>query len=124
MKWVKTTLAGNTFSKVPPRNISAILFSEKEFDYTIEALKKAYNLTDEQIRTAEKGLVNTGEIIIGINFNRSKKTPEQIFAKISIKPATGETDGTVERELHYGLFILGTEKHESRRIDNQLRGRS
>jgi preprotein translocase subunit SecA len=28
------------------------------------------------------------------------------------------------RDLHYGLFILGTEKHESRRIDNQLRGRS
>ena len=23
-----------------------------------------------------------------------------------------------------GLFVLGTEKHESRRIDNQLRGRS
>ena len=23
-----------------------------------------------------------------------------------------------------GLFILGTERHESRRIDNQLRGRS
>ena len=23
-----------------------------------------------------------------------------------------------------GLFIIGTERHESRRIDNQLRGRS
>ena len=23
-----------------------------------------------------------------------------------------------------GLFVLGTEKHESRRVDNQLRGRS
>lgn len=23
-----------------------------------------------------------------------------------------------------GLFILGTERHESRRIDNQLRGRA
>ena len=23
-----------------------------------------------------------------------------------------------------GLFVLGTERHESRRIDNQLRGRS
>ena len=27
------------------------------------------------------------------------------------------------RELG-GLFIIGTERHESRRIDNQLRGRS
>ena len=23
-----------------------------------------------------------------------------------------------------GLFVIGTERHESRRIDNQLRGRS
>ena len=30
----------------------------------------------------------------------------------------------IEKEFHYGLFILGTEKHESRRIDNQLRGRA
>jgi preprotein translocase subunit SecA len=28
------------------------------------------------------------------------------------------------KDFHYGLFILGTEKHESRRIDNQLRGRA
>src|SRR5690606_37042888 len=27
-------------------------------------------------------------------------------------------------EENGGLFVLGTEKHESRRIDNQLRGRS
>lgn len=91
MKWVKTTLTGNTFSKVQPHNISAVVFSEKEFDYTIEALKKAYNLTDEHIRSAEKGLANTGEIIVGINFNKSKKSPEQLFAKISIKPTNGET---------------------------------
>src|ERR687898_238538 len=30
-------------------------------------------------------------------------------------------DGVVERG---GLYVLGTERHESRRIDNQLRGRS
>jgi preprotein translocase subunit SecA len=33
------------------------------------------------------------------------------------------TDGEKVRELG-GLFIVGTERHESRRIDNQLRGRS
>ena len=31
---------------------------------------------------------------------------------------------TIEKDFHYGLFILWTEKHESRRIDNQLRGRA
>ena len=33
------------------------------------------------------------------------------------------TEGDKVRELG-GLFVLGTERHESRRIDNQLRGRS
>ena len=36
-----------------------------------------------------------------------------------------ETDAEAERvRAAGGLFILGTERHESRRIDNQLRGRS
>ena len=34
-----------------------------------------------------------------------------------------EADGEEVKELG-GLFICGTERHESRRIDNQLRGRS
>ena len=34
-----------------------------------------------------------------------------------------EADGDKVRELG-GLYVLGTERHESRRIDNQLRGRS
>jgi preprotein translocase subunit SecA len=43
----------------------------------------------------------------------------------------GKNDGTPEREAEAkevikagGLFIIGSERHESRRIDNQLRGRS
>jgi preprotein translocase subunit SecA len=31
---------------------------------------------------------------------------------------------TIAKDLQYGLYVLGTEKHESRRIDNQLRGRA
>ena len=34
-----------------------------------------------------------------------------------------ETENTIVKELG-GLFVLGTERHETRRIDNQLRGRS
>ncbi|HXW39320.1 MAG TPA: preprotein translocase subunit SecA, partial [Acidimicrobiales bacterium] len=37
--------------------------------------------------------------------------------------ATCATDGERVRELG-GLYVLGSERHESRRIDNQLRGRS
>ncbi len=81
-------------------------------------------MTDENVRTAEKGPFNNGTAIIHVTFNKGKKISEQWFAKINVMPANVQAGGLVERELHYGLFILGTEKHESRRIDNQLRGRA
>ena len=43
-----------------------------------------------------------------------------IFEKLK-KQTDGEHDEVVELG---GLYVLGTERHESRRIDNQLRGRS
>lgn len=121
---MEETLKGNTFSKTAPKEVSAILFSEKEFDLTIEAMKGKWSLTDEQIRQAEKGHVIIPGGNLHIAFRKGKKNTEQRFAKIQIKPIDITPVETVERELHYGLFILGTEKHESRRIDNQLRGRA
>jgi preprotein translocase subunit SecA len=38
-------------------------------------------------------------------------------------PKATEAEATAVKELG-GLFVLGTERHEARRIDNQLRGRS
>src|SRR5437763_11650792 len=65
---------------------------------------------------------------------------QQEMAKRGLAPGTPEYDRAwdevfpgVEREVQVahdkvvelgGLYILGTERHESRRIDNQLRGRS
>ncbi|MBO0719513.1 MAG: preprotein translocase subunit SecA [Blastocatellia bacterium] len=50
-------------------------------------------------------------------------TPEQLEeARIQVKPLTDSEHEEVVRLG--GLHILGTERHESRRIDNQLRGRS
>ncbi len=54
------------------------------------------------------------------SINKSKKTAEDWYVKITVG-SEGETEF---RDLHFGLFILGTEKHESRRIDNQLRWRA
>src|SRR5438046_4434191 len=45
---------------------------------------------------------------------------EPIVRKLKAQTDT-EHDQVVERG---GLYVLGTERHESRRIDNQLRGRS
>ena len=42
---------------------------------------------------------------------------------IEIEPAKGSKPAKTETKLG-GLYIIGTERHESRRIDNQLRGRS
>lgn len=42
--------------------------------------------------------------------------------KLGGNPATDEAYETVK--ANGGLFVLGTERHEARRIDNQLRGRS
>jgi preprotein translocase subunit SecA len=42
--------------------------------------------------------------------------------KLGGNPNTQETHDAVK--AHGGLFVLGTERHEARRIDNQLRGRS
>lgn len=49
-----------------------------------------------------------------------EKDPEEIRQRIE---AEHEADEKAVKEAG-GLFVLGTERHESRRIDNQLRGRS
>lgn len=60
-----------------------------------------------------------------MQFNRKRKANTTPYAKISFIPTQKDpSKEAVEKDLFFGLFILGTEKHESRRIDNQLRGRA
>lgn len=48
----------------------------------------------------------------------------KLFKELVNKYKT-ETDAEKEKVIALGgLYIIGTERHESRRIDNQLRGRS
>jgi preprotein translocase subunit SecA len=63
------------------------------------------------------------ELLKKQEINPDEATPEQIEAAIQkVKPQIeAEHDEVVGVG---GLHILGTERHESRRIDNQLRGRS
>jgi preprotein translocase subunit SecA len=49
-----------------------------------------------------------------------QETYDQVFPKVKEQVAADEE----KVKESGGLFILGTERHESRRIDNQLRGRS
>ncbi|MCQ4021416.1 preprotein translocase subunit SecA [Ruminococcus sp. zg-924] len=48
----------------------------------------------------------------------------RIFAELNAKYKNEIKDEAEEVRAAGGLFIMGTERHESRRIDNQLRGRS
>ena len=51
--------------------------------------------------------------------------PEQRDAAVAKATSTSSrSEGDARREGRGGLHIIGTERHESRRIDNQLRGRS
>jgi len=77
-------------------------------------------LTEEQINQAAAGSLNHDKGSVKIIFNTKKKTNTDGYAEIIWKPA-GEYSETIQKDFHYGLFIMGTEKHDSRRIDNQLR---
>jgi len=81
-------------------------------------------MSDEIIRQAEADRIDHNGIMMRIKFNRGKKSNVDAFAELLFKPADVSATETIEQNFHYGLFILGTEKHESRRIDNQLRGRA
>ena len=106
-------------------SVSWVVYSEKEFDLTIEALKTAFELTDEQVRQAEKPAISFDQGTLKIKFNTSKKERNQAYAELVLEPAIpAEKSLREEKDFHYGLYILGTEKHDSRRIDNQLRGRT
>ncbi len=53
----------------------------------------------------------------------TKASPEEFKAAYDLEYKNWRKDYEEVKELG-GLYILGTERHESRRIDNQLRGRS
>ncbi|TAJ40153.1 MAG: preprotein translocase subunit SecA [Reyranella sp.] len=57
------------------------------------------------------------------------KYPDETARKAEIERIAAEIRSGVERDREIvlkagGLYVVGTERHESRRIDNQLRGRS
>lgn len=114
-KWIKKQLSKDLWT-------SAIIYSNKEFEIVIEELKNELDITDEQIRQAEKWYINIKNWSFKIIFNNSKKQTTKTFAELRFKANKWNT--IISKKFHFGLFILGTEKHESRRIDNQLRGRA
>ena len=95
------------------RGTDIILGGNAEFSAKAEMRKKGYEepIINEAIGFAE----TTDEDILA-----ARKIYQELYAKYD-KEVKAKAD---EVRSAGGLFIIGTERHESRRIDNQLRGRS
>jgi preprotein translocase subunit SecA len=68
-----------------------------------------------------EGLID--EYLRGQGLSREQATEGQLADALNAARSDCERDGQQVRDLG-GLHIIGTERHEARRIDNQLRGRA
>jgi len=127
-EWLNKKLADNYIKRVNKSianwNIELNVYSNIEFELTAEAMKKAFWIDDESINNSERWVIKLDKMNFSIKFNTGKKKKSDIFAKFYFKWNHWLNVPTISRDIQYWLFVLGTEKHESRRIDNQLRGRS
>lgn len=105
MVTIATNMAG--------RGTDILLGGNPEYLAKAEMAKHGY--THGQIEIASSFLTPTSEDTI-----KAKQDYDRYLAQF-----TQETDEEKQRVLETGgLLIIGTERHESRRIDNQLRGRA
>lgn len=103
---------------------NGVVYSETEYNWMKQAFLEHLWIEEDQLQKSVDTWIQTGDIQLKTEFNKKKKTAEDGYAAFTIRPVWVEEPELEERDLHFGLFILGTEKHESRRIDNQLRGRA
>ncbi len=95
------------------RGTDIILGGNAEFSAKAEMRKMEY---EENIINEAIGFADTeDEVILA-----ARKVYRDLYAKFDAKVK----EAAVEVREAGGLFIIGTERHESRRIDNQLRGRA
>ena len=114
-------LGGNPMFKVKQR-ISELIFDKKIVEEKIEKLIENTILEYSQ----EKDLKILENDINGLPYSlenslSSLRTLYNFLYKEAY--SNWETENKKVKELG-GLFVLGTERHETRRIDNQLRGRA
>ena len=100
------------------------IYSEEELQLTLEGMKRQRNISDELIAQAAKSGAEMDGFKFSLKYTSKRASNDIPYVLLSVLPIGKTTGDTYVKDFHYGLFILGTEKHESRRIDNQLRGRA
>ena len=108
-KYGSVTIATN----MAGRGTDIILGGNAEYLAMAEMRKLGY---EEQVIVDATGFAETEDPTIIEAREKYKKFYEKFDAEVKEKAEAVKEAG--------GLFIIGTERHESRRIDNQLRGRS
>lgn len=104
--------------------VSAKIYSKIELELLENALKEEFWLKDTQFKDSSKD-IEVEEWKISITKTTKRKENTTPYAIIKFTPSAIDTSKeSIEKDFFFGLFILGTEKHESRRIDNQLRWRA
>src|SRR5437899_6191365 len=120
-----------------PHNVLNARFHEQEAEIIAQAGRPgtvtiATNMagrgTDIQLGGNVEMLVRQSEPEIAAKFT-GESDDARAARQAELKRVEAESRSGVERDREIvlkagGLFVVGTERHESRRIDNQLRGRS
>ena len=110
-RWDAVTIATN----MAGRGTDILLGGNPEFMARRALHQETPDLEDEVIEEAVGHSEHVSEEVLAV-----RKRYNDLYARFK-----AETDAEHERVLKTGgLHIIGTERHESRRIDNQLRGRS
>jgi len=96
-------------------------YSKKDGQKTI--LKDELKL-ENYIKNRIDFVLETNDFYLEAKFNKNKKIKDQALVELIIKKDKNQEPELIEKDIHMWLYVLASEKHESRRIDNQLRGRS
>jgi len=124
-QWVKKTVTTPVKSGVAMLRVGVEvnMYSQLEYDFTLQGIKRQRGLSDEILQQFISW-VNIDGLQCTVKLLGKRSDNTKPFATLTVLPAQEKASEIIMKDFHYGLFILGTEKHESRRIDNQLRGRA
>ncbi len=122
----RSTLIQALDMKNAERDPKIICGNNESIEYIKYLLKNDEILKDKSMYFSFDNEDNKISIIQGNDIHEKDElfipsTNELAKREVCIKT---DNNGNCERTVQPGLYVLGTEKHESRRIDRQLRGRS